>query len=522
MMWEKKIKGLAIAGALSLASVAAAPADADAFCGFYVSGGDAELFNDATQVALMRSGEKTILSMQNNYQGPTKKFAMVVPVPVVLMEDDVKTLPADLFKKIDQLSAPRLVEYWERDPCEPEYYYDDFDAAPTAGAGQNNAAEENMQEPPKVVVEAQFDVAEYEIVILSATEANALESWLTTNNYNIPNGATSIFSQYIQQGMYFFVAKVDPAKVTFKDGQAVLSPLRFAYDSPEFSLPVRLGMVNSAGAQDLLVYILSQEGRYEVSNYSNATIPTNIEVSKDVRDSFGTFYTKLFDRTLEQNPKSVVTEYAWDASTCDPCPGPTLAPDDYATLGADELGDTDDFGRFGRGWTLTRLHARYSKDEISEDLIFRKAPAIVGGREFYNNGQLETGSNPAEYGSDNFQGRYIMRNRWAGAVKCDDPRYGRWGGPPAGTEGSSSPQSALSPNSAGVSANASPPADISDRDLETLIEEDIDEIGVRAQDGEPSRGGCSTTGSGAIPGALLGVFAALGLVRVRRRRSSKQ
>jgi len=112
MMWEKKIKGLAIAGALSLASVAAAPADADAFCGFYVSGGDAELFNDATQVALMRSGEKTILSMQNNYQGPTKKFAMVVPVPVVLMEDDVKTLPADLFKKIDQLSAPRLVEYW--------------------------------------------------------------------------------------------------------------------------------------------------------------------------------------------------------------------------------------------------------------------------------------------------------------------------------------------------------------------------------------------------------------------------
>ena len=38
---------------------------AAAFCGFYVGGGGAELFADATQVALMRSGTKTVLSMQN-------------------------------------------------------------------------------------------------------------------------------------------------------------------------------------------------------------------------------------------------------------------------------------------------------------------------------------------------------------------------------------------------------------------------------------------------------------------------
>jgi hypothetical protein len=35
-------------------------------------------------VVLMRDGTRTVLSMQNNYQGPPQDFAMVVPVPVVL------------------------------------------------------------------------------------------------------------------------------------------------------------------------------------------------------------------------------------------------------------------------------------------------------------------------------------------------------------------------------------------------------------------------------------------------------
>ena len=55
--------------------------------------------------------------MPNNYQGPPEDFAMVVPVPVVLHKEDVKTLPADVFDHVDSLSAPRLVEYWEQDPC---------------------------------------------------------------------------------------------------------------------------------------------------------------------------------------------------------------------------------------------------------------------------------------------------------------------------------------------------------------------------------------------------------------------
>jgi hypothetical protein len=58
--------------AATLAATLATPVAAHAFCGFYVGGADAELFNNATQVVLMREGTRTVLSMQNNYQGPPR------------------------------------------------------------------------------------------------------------------------------------------------------------------------------------------------------------------------------------------------------------------------------------------------------------------------------------------------------------------------------------------------------------------------------------------------------------------
>ena len=81
-----RLRALGLAVPLALASLATA-VPADAFCGFYVAGADQKLFNNATMVVMMREGTRTVLSMQNNYQGPPENFAMVVPVPVVLQSN---------------------------------------------------------------------------------------------------------------------------------------------------------------------------------------------------------------------------------------------------------------------------------------------------------------------------------------------------------------------------------------------------------------------------------------------------
>ena len=416
---------------------------AHAFCGFYVAGADGELFADATQVVMMREGTRTVLSMRNTYQGPTDKFAMVVPVPVVLQEENVKTLSKEIFDKVDKLGAPRLVEYWEHDPCAPQVRrkggFGTF-----GGRGVRSAMVKETNKSLGVKVEAQFDVGEYQIVILSAKESTGLDTWLKQEKYTMPGGAEPYLRPYVQNGSKFFVAKVDPDKVKFKDGRAMLSPLRFHYESKDFSLPVRLGLMNSSGKQDLIVNILARGQRYDVANYPNTTIPTNINVNDMTKKRFGEFYASLFDKTLKKNDNAVVTEYAWDAGTCDPCPIPALNMSELATLGMDVLTGEDTSGaqnkgirpRRRRGWggggfVLTRLHARYDKESLKEDLVFKAAPPIAGGREFLNaDGKVEKGSTP--YDVNNFQGRYAIRHEWEGAIDCKEPIRGRWGGPPGG------------------------------------------------------------------------------------------
>ncbi|MDB4943870.1 MAG: hypothetical protein JWP97_3404, partial [Labilithrix sp.] len=492
-----------------------APRDAGAFCGFYVGGAGAKLFNDATMVVLMREGTRTVLSMQNAYKGPPEKFAMVVPVPVVLQQENVKTLKKDIFDHLDQLASPRLVEYWEQDPC-----------APVAPAPLPTMMARRMAAPPSaaggareelgVTVEAQFTVGEYQVVILSAKDSGGLDTWLHQEGYNVPEGGEPYYRPYVASGSKFFVAKVDVSKVQMSaDGVAVLSPLRFHYDSEEFRLPVRLGLINSSGTQDLIVHILGRGTRYEVANYPNVTIPTNLDVSEAAQDRFGQFYTTLFDKTLEKNPKAVVTEYAWEPTSCDPCPGPPMNYGDLTTLGLDVLPSSQQ-PRFdpstgglavpsraapgvpSRGvrvnpsmagqLVLTRLHARYTKESLGEDLVFRAAPAIVGGREVTTGegGALEHGAQPS--GFNNFQARYAIRHSWAGPIDCKEPHRGRWGGKPGGDEARPPPRSARN-------LNMTPHTPT---DLSTFVKADVPEIGF------VKGAGATVAGAGAATGGAAG------------------
>jgi len=417
-------------GAAAIALAAAAPV-ADAFCGFYINGSEQKMFNDATQVVLMRQGTRTVLSMQNDFRGPLADFAMVVPVPVVLKEADVKTLDKGVFDRIDALGSPRLVEYWEQNPCpSPETMKLEEGAmgrsagrpASTPSAGYANDKQDSVK------IEARFTVGEYKILILSATDSSGLNRWLTGNGYKIPPGAEPYLRPYVESGSKFFVAKIDPSKVKMVGNRAALSPLRFHYDSEEFALPIRLGLANADGKQDLIVNILADK-RYEVANYRNVVIPTNFDVKNEVRTRFGEFYAALFDKTVEANPGAVVTEYAWTTNPsfkCDPCPPQVPADADAMTLGGDVVG-----GRLAQGYyVLTRLHARYGKQDMKDDLRFKEAKPITGGRETWSKQGLEYGAQPSA--ENYFQARYAIRHWWTGPIACQNPQRGVWGGPPDG------------------------------------------------------------------------------------------
>lgn len=90
---------------------------AQAFCGFFAGKTDASLFNEASQVILVRDGKHSVISMLNDYKGPLNDFALVVPVPQVLEKGQVRIGDKRLFDRLDAYSAPRMAEYFDPDHC---------------------------------------------------------------------------------------------------------------------------------------------------------------------------------------------------------------------------------------------------------------------------------------------------------------------------------------------------------------------------------------------------------------------
>lgn len=390
----KSLRSILTGLAISVAAFLVITPAAMAFCGFYVAKADTSLYNQASQVIIARRGDRTVLTMANDYQGDVADFAMVVPVPTVLQEGQVNVGDPAIVQRLDDFSAPRLVEYFDPDPCRPIMPFSvgaiQEDAAPTAAASRS-ASEEALG----VTVEAEFAVGEYDIVILSAEESDGLETWLIQNDYQIPQGARELLQPYIRQGLKFFVARVNLAEFD-QSGFQQLRPIQIAYESPRFMLPIRLGMMNAQAAQDLVVYLLSPDGQVELTNYRTVKIPSDAQIPTFVEDEFAGFYTAMFTRSyLREDREVAFLEYAWDMRGCDPCSAEPLNSDELRQAGVFWV--PPNTSPWETNVFITRLHVRYDRGKFPEDLMFQQ----TNNQEF-------------------FQGRYILQHPFLGEATCPE------------------------------------------------------------------------------------------------------
>src|SRR5262249_18889077 len=350
-LMRRKLFGVRLAFGLAWSSATIA-----GFCGFYVGKADTKLFNRASQVVLVRDGDRTVMTMASDFQGDLKEFAIVIPVPTFLKREQIHVGDKALVEHLDAYSAPRLVEYFDDDPCRPRVY--DM-AAPASAAPLKTRDELSRARSLGVTVEARYTVGEYDILILSAQESSGLETWLRQNGYRIPTGASAVIGSYLKQNMRFFVAKVNLDEQA-KLGFSYLRPLQVAYESPKFMLPIRLGMVNASGPQDLFVYALTRTGRIEATNYRTVKLPSDMDLPVYLKQpgEFSTFYTAMFSHQVDkQNRSAVFTEYAWDMRWCDPCASDPLSGDELRRLGV-FWSDGDPRNGAANAF-LTRLHVRY-------------------------------------------------------------------------------------------------------------------------------------------------------------------
>lgn len=384
-----------------LCSVLFSVQPAHSFCGFYVARGDAKLFNHASKVVMVRDQDRTVLTMSNDYSGTPSEFAIVVPVPTVLQKGQIHIGDRAVLDHLDAYSAPRLVEYFDPDPCLRVAMERANGALMRSMAAQDAASPAARAKSLGVTIEAKYTVGEYDILILSAKQSGGLATWLLENDYRVPPGAKRVLGSYIRQGMKFFVAKVN-LKEQKRLGFSYLRPIQVAYESPKFMLPIRLGMVNADGSQELFVFAITRRGRVETTNYRTVRLPEGMDIPEYVKDDFPRFYRAMFaNQVAKERREAVFLEYAWNMTWCDPCAADPLSAEELRSLGVFWVGQPDGASWRGNpqgaGTTfITRLHVRYDAAHFPEDLVFQ-----------------ETSD------QSNFQARYVLRHPWKGEGSCE-------------------------------------------------------------------------------------------------------
>ncbi len=353
---------------------------AHAFCGAYVGGADSDLSNGASRMAIVRQGDRTVLTLLNDVQGADTDFGLLIPVPESISADDVTVVDAAILADLDRYSAPRLVEY----TCE-NLYDTGLVATPTtssstsSGCGGTTYTSDDVSyesqrtltgtqfgmDSADVYVKEVFTVGEYDATILRAESEEGLDWWLDRNGFVVDQGLDSVLADYVEEDSWFLALQVTTdvdeeadTGVPAESEETWLSALQITYESQAFSLPIRLGTASSEGEQDLLLFFLTNyiDGQVHVSNYDEATIEDECLVDA-TGEAFGTWYGDEFPTGA-----TWTVEFGWGAGKCDPC------PDDVVTGLSDGMVQGVGFTGGALDAYFTRLHLRYTPDAIDQDL----------------------------------------------------------------------------------------------------------------------------------------------------------
>lgn len=449
---------------------------AAALPGFFATEGKTVPQSFTTQIAVMKRGDDAAVTVMTDYKGPMKPFAWVLPVPSDVKLADVKVLKRGALERLEEITAPRFHEFWEMDPCDTETKHEQiWERKLSASAGTDflGGADmfKNTKKVPKVMRERldpdyRTEGHGYKLSLV----ASGVERWLKQKGYSMPAG----LSLDSHRDKSFLVAEVDPKLLELgAKGEAVLSPLRY-FTQQGVELATTLGNPHIGSAHELLIYVFSPEGRYQVDGYKNIFPPTNIEVDFKVKERMGDYYAHLHDMMAAKQPKAFVTEYAWETKTCgEPCPDAPLKLFELLTLGAEEfeksvpagernpkppertdeeqaqfdaIDDKEERARIEKvrkevarraalfkrheNYTLTRLHYRADKSGMPSDVTLTAAGPIEGGVDIPQGvkGELPQGEKPGK--TNKFQTRMYHLHPNKVVLKCDDPKHYRWGKPP--------------------------------------------------------------------------------------------
>lgn len=331
-------------------------------CPAVATGTPNELTYDVAKTAIVRQGNKSTFTVSINPEGASQSFALVMPVPGDLIAEDLGIVDVEVFTRLDGQTGLLTMEdagCWPpHDGYESPCWRDDY--ASEASGSDDGSGGSDHGSYGDVEVEAEYVVGSYEIAVLSATESADLFRWLNDNGYYVAGSAIPVMQDYLDEGMYFLAARVSE-EAEGADGSA-LTPLKIAYESEIFAIPIKLAAASSPGQQDMIIYAVTDadKGQVGISNYTELGVDDAcIWNFEDEAAEFSAFYEERFN-TAWQGAGDAGWQVEWAGVNwdCNPCSGFQITPDDLSALGFE-----------GTDHALTRLHVRYTQETANQDLV---------------------------------------------------------------------------------------------------------------------------------------------------------
>jgi hypothetical protein len=241
-----------------------------------------------------------------------------------------------------------------------------------------------------------------------------------------------------------------------------------------------LGLLNAPKEQELLIYVIDPEARYEAKNYKTIFPPTNIQLDFSAKERMGEFYNALYDMILQKHPQTFLSEYAWPTDGCgQPCATEPLMISELLSLGADvfeqsvpeaerhpkppeltkeqekafkdsikdlkpkERREREKVFKTERAtvaerqallarhkYIVSRLHYRYDAKSLPNDPQLGTAVPAAGGTAQPKGKDGEASTEVKTGGSNKLQTRYNNFHPWVPVIQCQSPERYRWGKAP--------------------------------------------------------------------------------------------
>lgn len=223
-----------------------------------------------SQLPINQAGERIVFGVRGNsveahiqiqYQGAANKFAWVVPVTA---KPTLGIGSPRLFSFLDIQTQARFQLQWDNSCSRgwpwagsPDMASDAPPSSPSAGGG--------------VTVVSQEQVGPYDAAILTADDAVALRTWLTSNGYDIPESAGTALEPYVGGGFYFVALKLQQNKEV-----GDLRPIVVKFEGNRPCIPIKLTSIAAQPDMPIIAYVLSEKRAIPI-NYRHVLInPTRI------------------------------------------------------------------------------------------------------------------------------------------------------------------------------------------------------------------------------------------------------